>query len=85
MSEIVIIPIKRIITVDVFYYLPDYPLIIQEFICQFDDTVPDLPRVKKFLRFWETDIDGLIRHIVLAGIDDTGPKKFSTVDEIFSV
>jgi len=85
MVEIILFPQKSLITVDVFYFYPDTPNLIQEFLWQTEDIVPELPRIEKFLRYWEANIEGRIHHVILAGIGLDGPKKFSTVDEIFTV
>lgn len=81
----IIIPKTAVITIDVFYYYPDFPLLIQEFIWSTDDTIPDLPRIRKFLNYWENNLDGVIHHVVLAGLDNLGPKEYRSVNEIFPV
>lgn len=85
MTQIILFPKKSLITVDVFYFFPDFPLVIQEFVWQTDDIVPELPRVHKFLRYWENNIEGLIHHVILAGDGLGGAREFKTVDEIFTV
>ena len=76
--------IKRysLITVNVLYYLPDYHHIINEFIWQTVDLPPTYPRIGKFLNFWRTDIDAVIKEIMLCG-DKITHRKFKNVDEIF--
>ena len=56
---------KSIVTVDVFYFLPDYTNILQEFIWQTEDVVPQYPRVHKFLNFWHDNIDAVISEVML--------------------
>lgn len=53
------------VTVDIFYYMPDYNSLIQEFIWQTTDVKPDYPRVHKFLNYWKDNIDAIIKEIVL--------------------
>ena len=55
----------RNVTVDIFYYMPDHNSIIQEFIWQTTDLIPGYPRVHKFLNFWRTDIDAIIKEIII--------------------
>ena len=43
---------KNLVTVDILYYIPEHT-ILQEFIWQTDDLVPDIPRVHKFLNYWK--------------------------------
>ena len=54
---------KELILVGVIYYLPDYKSLLNEFYCQFDDVVPDIPRVHEFLNYWKNNIDAVIKKI----------------------
>ena len=47
---------KSIVTIDVFYYLPEYTNILQEFVWQTEDIVPEYPRVHQFLNYWKENI-----------------------------
>ena len=51
---------KELITVKVDYYMPNYTHIINEFICQYDDFWPEIPRVHKFLLYWKNNIEATI-------------------------
>lgn len=55
-----------IVTIDIFYYMPMYTSIIQEFIWQTEDIVPRLPRTHKFLNFWKNNIDATIQEVRVA-------------------
>ena len=57
---------KELILVGVIYYLPDYRSLVNEFYCQFDDTVPDIPRVHEFLTYWKDNIEAPIREVRLS-------------------
>tara|TARA_Y100001963_G_scaffold121380_1_gene169879 strand:+ start:182 stop:421 length:240 start_codon:yes stop_codon:yes gene_type:complete len=61
-----IIKKKRLITVNVNYWMPDYNNILQEFIWQTDDYIPKLPRVHKFLNFWYKEIDAVISEVYVS-------------------
>ena len=45
----------RVLT-EVTYYRPDSPSLLQTFIHQFDDVMPDLPAVHAFLGFWGREL-----------------------------
>ena len=49
-----------LVTAHVTYRLPDYRSVLQEFIWQNYDALPDFPALSKFLRFWQTEIEGPI-------------------------
>ncbi len=54
---------NTIVTVNVFYWMPDYQHILQEFIWQMDDVKPEYPRVHKFLNYWHDNIEAIIEEI----------------------
>ncbi|MEX0652353.1 MAG: Usg family protein [Candidatus Paceibacterota bacterium] len=56
-------PDCRLVTFRIFYHLPDFPSLLNEFIKQELDLVPELPRIHGFLRFWEREVDGPIKTV----------------------
>jgi len=60
---IILLPKKEIIFVGITYYLPDYQNLVNEFYCQFDDIVPDIPRVHEFLNYWKNNIEAVIKDV----------------------
>jgi uncharacterized protein Usg len=52
------------VKVDIFYYIPQ-TLILQEFLWELDDVVPEMPRVHKFLNFWKDNIDARIAEVLV--------------------
>ena len=53
-----LIPLPRIVTVNILYRLPDYEHLIQQFVWQTEDTLPELPKVTRFIDFWAENIEG---------------------------
>lgn len=47
----------------VYYWMPDYNNILQEFMWQLNDVVPDYPRVHKFLNHWHENIEAVIETV----------------------
>jgi uncharacterized protein Usg len=64
-------------TVQVVYYIPDYLNIVQEFIWQTEDQLPEYPRITKFLNYWDKNIDGPIKEVY---IYDQGQSNIRRVD-----
>jgi len=62
----IIIKRKELILVGVIYYLPDYQSLLNEFYCQFDDIVPDIPRVHEFLNYWKNNIEAPIKEVKIS-------------------
>lgn len=58
-----IIKPKEIITVKVEYYIPDYSHLLNEFICQYEDLWPEIPRIHQFLNYWKNHIEATIRSV----------------------
>ena len=58
---------KTIVTVNVFYWMPEYSNIIQQFIWQTNDIKPEYPRVHKFLNYWHDNIDAVISEVNIYG------------------
>lgn len=70
----------RLTTVEIIYYMPDYPDILQKFVWQLLDVPPDFPRLMKFLRFWEHEIDGQLHSVHVADVGIITPTKWRNVE-----
>lgn len=56
----------RLTTAEILYHLPDHPVMLQSFIWQDLDIAPRFPVLNKFLRFWETSLDGKLHSVRIA-------------------
>jgi len=61
---------RSLVTVQVFYHIPGYHSLINQFIWQTLDQRPRYPRIHRFLDHWRREIDAVIQEIV---ITDTRP------------
>jgi len=50
---------KQLVLLNVYYYIPQ-TLILNEFIWQCDDHVPEFPRIHTFLDFWRQEVEAVI-------------------------
>ena len=50
--------LTRIVTVNILYRLPDFNHLIQQFVWQTEDTLPELPKVTRFIDYWDEHIEG---------------------------
>ncbi|MFI4988717.1 MAG: usg protein [Alphaproteobacteria bacterium] len=50
-------------TAEILYHLPDFPVVLQSFIWQQIDSGPDFPALRRFLEFWERNIDGRLHSV----------------------
>ena len=70
---------NTIVTLNVYYWMPDYSHILQQFIWQTDDMRPDYPRVHKFLNYWHENIEAIIAEVRIA---DSYETKYKSVKGI---
>jgi uncharacterized protein Usg len=61
-----------LVTLNVTYFRPDYPSILNEFLWQTPDVIPDLVRVHRFLNFWKNEIEAVIHTIEVSIPDKSG-------------
>ena len=74
---------KNIVNLDLYYYMPDYADIIQQFIWQTNDITPELPRVHKYLKYWQYNIDAVIKEARVAYTDNqNGFKSAEIIEEL---
>jgi uncharacterized protein Usg len=75
-----IISNKVLVSLRVFYYMPDYRNIIQELMWQTMDVKPKYPRVNKYLNYWKNNIEAVIADIEIAETKQPQPKIKSLAD-----
>ncbi|MEQ8320335.1 MAG: Usg family protein [Rhodospirillales bacterium] len=56
----------RLTTAEIIYHLPDYPELLQTYIWQNLDVAPHFPALKKFLTFWEANLEGRLHSVKIA-------------------
>ncbi len=56
----------RLTTAEILYHLPDAPSLLQSFIWQDYDRLPDYPRLHRFLDFWRRELDGPLHSVRVA-------------------
>lgn len=56
----------RLTTAHIFYHMPDHPGLLQEYIWQEMDIAPRFPVLRKFLDFWQRELDGKLHSVTVA-------------------
>lgn len=56
----------RLTTAEILYHMPDHPTVLQTFIWQQMDIAPDFPVLRKFLDFWDRELDGKLYSVRVA-------------------
>ena len=70
----------RLTTAQIFYFLPDHPTLLQEFIWQHLDIAPKFPVLSKFLDFWNTKIEAKLHSVRVAQTQLIKPAEFRALE-----
>jgi uncharacterized protein Usg len=58
----------RLTTAEILYHLPDHPGVLQTFVWQELDIAPRFPVLRKFLDFWEREIEGRLHSVRIGSV-----------------
>jgi uncharacterized protein Usg len=50
-------------TAHILYHMPDFQSVLQTYVWQDYDLAPDFPNMRKFLDFWEANLDGPLHSV----------------------
>ena len=71
----------RLTTAQIFYFLPDHPAVLQEFVWQQLDLAPRFPALHGFIAFWREKLDGKLHSVKVAHADLIKPAEFRLYDD----
>ena len=69
-------PGYRLALAEITFRLPDYPSLLQTFIWQHYDLAPEFPVLRRFLAFWENNLDGELHSVRIDRSDVAGGADF---------
>ena len=72
-------------TIQVHYYLPDHPSLLQMFVMQQYDIAPGFPRLDRFLDYWRREIEAAIHSVRVAHQHLIGPAEWRAVDGVITI
>ena len=73
----------RLTTAEILYHLPDYPRFLQSYVWQELDVAPKFPILKKFLDFWNRELDGKLHSVKITAVGIVTDAKWNhALDEI---
>lgn len=75
----------RLTTAEITYHLPDYPNLLQHFIWQDLDVVPQFPVLRRFLDFWSRNLDGRLHSVTVATASLVRPAEFRFADGMLTL
>jgi uncharacterized protein Usg len=66
-------------TATILYRLPDHPAMLQSYLWQEYDLAPVFPELKRFLEFWERELEGPLHSVQVAHQRLIGPQEVKLV------
>ena len=66
----------RLTTAQIFYFMPDHPRFLQEFVWQELDLAPKFPKLHRFIEFWQRELDAKLHSIKVAHAEIIKPAEF---------
>lgn len=73
----------RLTTAEILYHLPDHPGVLQSFVWQKLDMAPKYPALRRFLDFWEREIEGRLHSVRVAQKGIVSPAELRMLDGEF--
>jgi len=56
----------RLTTAEILYHMPDHPALLQSYVWQDYDTAPHYPVLRRFLAFWQRELEGKLHSVRVA-------------------
>lgn len=70
----------RLTTAEILYHMPDHPALLQTYVWQDYDLAPQFPELRKFLAFWEAELDGPLYRVTVASTELIKPGQTNFAD-----
>jgi uncharacterized protein Usg len=74
-----------ITTAHILYRIPDFASVLQTYVWQDYDLAPDFPEMRKFLEFWEEELDGPLHSVRYSHRKLMGPNEWRKVSGEFKL
>ena len=72
-------------TVQIHYWMPDHPGLLQLFVIQQYDIAPGFPELDRFLDYWRREIDAVLHSVQVAHNHLIGPAEWRAVDGVITI
>jgi len=70
-------------TAEIHYHMPDHPRLLQLYVWQDYDLAPVFPALRRFLDFWERELDGGLHSVRIAHRRLIGPNEWRSLEGMF--
>ncbi len=72
-------------TVEIHYFMPDHPSLLQLFVMQQYDLAPSFPELDRFLAYWRREVEAVLHSVRVAHKHLIGPAEWRAVDGVISI
>ena len=72
-------------TVQIHYFMPDHPSLLQAFVLQQYDIAPAFPELDRFLDYWRREIEAVLHSVRVAHKHLLGPAEWRAVDGVITI
>ncbi|MBI3419613.1 MAG: hypothetical protein HY053_05735 [Proteobacteria bacterium] len=71
----------RLTTAEILYRLPDHPSVLQTFLWQELDQIPGFPVLRKFLGYWQRELEGKLYRVRVAAVASMTPGEWRALSQ----
>jgi uncharacterized protein Usg len=75
----------RLTTAEILYHMPDHPALLQCYVWQDYDTAPHYPVLRRFLVFWQRELEGKLHSVRVASLTVIQAPKARRADAEFTL
>ena len=72
-------------TVQIHYFMPDHPSLLQAFVLQQYDLAPTFPELDRFLAYWRREIEAVLHSVEVAHNRLIAPAEWRAVDGLITI
>ena len=72
-------------TVQIHYFMPDHPALLQAFVMQQYDLAPRVPELDRVLAYWRREIEAVLHSVQVAHKHLIGPAEWRAVDGVITI
>jgi uncharacterized protein Usg len=72
-------------TAQIFYRMPDHPVLLQTYLWQHYDLCPQFPELNKFLEFWTRELEGPLHSVTVAHARLIKPAELRAVGGVYQL
>ncbi len=74
----------RLTTAEILYQIPEFPDLLQSYLWQSLDRIPDFPKLNDFLSAWEKDLEGKLHSVRIGYVGIIQPEEWRYADSMIA-